>query len=225
MEVLIRKQVAPEESEQKWLHTPLEPGRACIYAGVCTVTNKIYVGQHLWDKGKRNRSCWDRRIVTKKNEKRCHAMYNAIKKHSFTSFEWFILCVCDELRADICETTYIRWCDCISPKGYNIRGGGSRGRLHPDSIAKMKASLPFEKRSAVSKQVANRPEVKEALRKRMTGRTRKHTLNPLKETQRREGIRKKAAIKRDAKMAKMTTADAAVYLARCIKENSRKRNR
>lgn len=222
MEVLRRKNIEIVESEQKWMHTPLEKGRACIYAGVCVITRKIYVGQHLYDRGKRNRSCWDRRIVRKRYETKCTAIYNAVNAHGEDAFEWFILCECEESLADTCEITFIRWCDCISPKGYNIRCGGSRGRLHPDSIAKMKASNTFEKRSRVSKEVANRPEVKAALSARMKGK-KPGKITAETEKLRRANIKKTAALKRELKAATMLPNDAIAYLARCAKERSRVR--
>lgn len=170
MEALARKRIEVVPSEQKWLRTPLEPGRGCIYVGVCRVNNKMYVGQHADETNcKRNRSCWNARVKRKKYEVKCPAIRNAVLKHGEDAFEWFILCECDEYFLDSSEKWFMKWCDCVSPNGYNIREGGSRGRLHPDSIAKMKASLPFERRSAVSKEVANRPEVKAALSKRMKG--------------------------------------------------------
>jgi len=218
MDILALKRVEVDPEEQVWLRTPLEEGRACIYAGVCMATRKIYVGQHLSDKGKRKRSCWDRRIVVKKKEKKCIAMYNAIQKHGFDSFEWFILAECAAYYVNNLEKTFIRWCDSLSPKGYNIRDGGARGRLHADSIAKMKASLPFEKRSVVSKEVANRPEVKEALRKRMKGSKRTYTINPANEAIRRDKISK-------ANKGKHVTVESRARISAAAKKGWEKRRR
>lgn len=171
MEWLRRRQIEVEPSEQYWLHNPLNPGRACIYAGVNTKNGKIYVGQHLWDRGKRRRSVWDRRIITHKHDKKCAALHNAIAKHGFDAFEWFIIAEGEATRADVMETTMIRWCDCIAPKGYNIRTGGARGRRSAESISRQKATQKKNSGqiSAMNKKVANRPEVKkrkaESLRK------------------------------------------------------------
>lgn len=141
MEALARKRIEVVPSEQKWLHTPLEPGRACIYVGVCRVNNKMYVGQYVRKKDAHTQSCWEVRIYKKRYEKRCPAIYNAIQKHGFYSFDWYILAECAEAYADAGEKIFMQWCDCIRPNGYNIREGGSRGRLHADSVAKLRAKL------------------------------------------------------------------------------------
>jgi hypothetical protein len=172
---LTSKGIKLTKGNQSWLHKPLERGRFCIYVGISS-NGKMYVGQHLAGTGKKTTSCWNARIHTKIKDKKCRAVWNAIQKYGFGDFEWFILhegCESDTFDADTAEIHFIELLNTISPGGYNIRFGGSRGRLHPESIAKYKATMATpaqqEKKKITSKEVANRPEIKAALSKRMKG--------------------------------------------------------
>jgi len=75
---------------------------------------------------------------------RCRALNNAIRKYGETNFAVKTVKICPVNQLDYYECKYIRQGNTMCPNGYNIRSGGSRGRHHPDSIAKLKAAKSGE---------------------------------------------------------------------------------
>jgi group I intron endonuclease len=122
---------------------------------VCTiyiVTNKIngkrYVGQ-TWN-------TLHRRWLNHCSNKGCLKLYNSIQKNGRDNFSLeFLTIVHTQEIADYWEGFFIRKYDTIN-KGYNIREGGSRGKVSDETKKKMSSwqigrKLSSEHRSNVSK--------------------------------------------------------------------------
>jgi group I intron endonuclease len=65
---------------------------------------------------------------------------NALKKYGSESFTTEILLNCDDILLDENEISFIKKYDCIEPKGYNIRSGGSNGKHSEESKERMRQS-------------------------------------------------------------------------------------
>lgn len=66
----------------------------------------------------------------------------AIRKHSFDSFEWEVLCNCNSIE-ECCEKEifYIKEFNTISPNGYNLTDGGNGGMPSEETKLKISSSL------------------------------------------------------------------------------------
>ena len=108
-----------------------------IYKITNTVNGKCYVGQS-WNIEKRWRdyhSSW----VNPQQPK----LYNAFQKYGKDKFAFDVLVqLPDGLNQDHLDGLEIQWMDRLDSihSGYNIRGGGSRGRHSPETIAKMRSA-------------------------------------------------------------------------------------
>lgn len=126
-----------------------------IYKLTNIVNGKVYIGQS-WDIGTR----WENH----KNRKGDYAISRAIQKYGWPIFKKEILIVAGSQEdLDLYETRCIEIYNSISPYGYNLRGGGSYGKHHPDSVASMAAKLTGRPKSA---------EHREKLRVASTGKVR-----------------------------------------------------
>lgn len=68
----------------------------------------------------------------------CRKLRNAIKKYGKNVFDLSILCILDNQKElDLAEDYWIEFFDCIND-GYNLRRGGSRGKLSKETIELMK---------------------------------------------------------------------------------------
>jgi len=118
-------------------------------------SGKKYFGQSWFIEDRWNRH---RRNVDKK----CYALYNAINLYGWENFiKEIIIVVNNQEDMDLYETECIKNYNTLAPNGYNLQTGGSHGRLHPDTIQKI--------REARAKQVITN-ETREKLSKALTGR-------------------------------------------------------
>lgn len=65
---------------------------------------------------------------------------NALKKYGPDNFIIEILLTCDDNLLDENEIAFIKKYDCIEPKGYNVRSGGSNGKHSDESKERMRQS-------------------------------------------------------------------------------------
>lgn len=160
-----------------------------IYRLVNKVNNKVYVGQ-TWDSLKDR---WDNGW----GYRSCTYLQRAIKKYGKNNFRYELLVVTHtQEMADYWEEFFIRKHGSRNPNlGYNIRGGGSRGKFThsqetKDKIAKSKLGkkLTAEHKRKISLSVSGplspnykRPKTPEQLRKQsisMSGENNPHYGKP-----------------------------------------------
>ncbi len=68
----------------------------------------------------------------------CRKLKNAIKKYRFESFRTMLLCECSSQKElNDWEDFFILFFDTLGSNGYNLRRGGSHGRLSDESKMKM----------------------------------------------------------------------------------------
>ena len=94
-----------------------------VYKAVCTETNKIYIGQTVsFNDRKRNHI----NAAFNPNAKDYDTYFHrAIRKYGKDKFEWEILNKYEtQEMMDAGEIFYIKFYDCIAPKGYNSIEGG-----------------------------------------------------------------------------------------------------
>ena len=79
----------------------------------------------------------------------CFAIHHAIRKYGRNAFVFEILELCLEKNLDARECHWICALDCVSPNGYNLREGGSHGRLSDETKSKIskanKGKVPWVK--------------------------------------------------------------------------------
>jgi group I intron endonuclease len=126
----------------------------CVYVHINKINGKMYVGQ----------SCdlHERWRCQGKNYIQCSKFFHAIKKYGWDNFIHAV--IKDNLSlegADITERELISVFDIIK-NGYNIKDGGARGVLSPESLKKMG--------DAVHKAFTEHPEIKEKIRQKAIGR-------------------------------------------------------
>lgn len=103
-----------------------------IYCVTNTVSGKAYVG----------RTNNPNRRMGEHMAGRGGAPYlrNSIKKHGAASFEFRIIDSAPVSGIEELEQRHIKRLGTIAPKGYNLREGGTGGRMHPDTIFKLSAA-------------------------------------------------------------------------------------
>lgn len=118
-----------------------------IYKITNRFDNKIYIGQ-TWN------TILQRWFDHKKpSGKNCIKLHRAIMKHGANSFNLELLTICGtQETADYWETFFIERCDSIKT-GYNIRSGGSRGRM---SEEQKKAVGDFHRGKTMSEESINK---------------------------------------------------------------------
>lgn len=72
---------------------------------------------------------------------RCKALNNAIRKYGAGAFAVRAIVCCLPWLLDEFEEEMIRRLNTTVPHGYNIKLGGSAGKHHPDTVAKIRAKL------------------------------------------------------------------------------------
>ena len=93
-----------------------------IYIGQTIRTLDIRINEHLKDSNKNN-----------------YPLYRAIRKYGWNNFKVEIIDVDttqEELNSK--EIYWIKEFNCIVPNGYNIKGGGSNGKHHEETKAKLR---------------------------------------------------------------------------------------
>ena len=104
----------------------------CIYKLV-SPSGKVYIGQTS-------------RTFEKRFKEHCSGtsggtiIEKALKKYGPENFITEILLICDDNLLNEYETDFIKKYDCIEPKGYNIRSGGSAGKHSDISKERMRQS-------------------------------------------------------------------------------------
>ena len=101
-----------------------------IYLITNTLTGKKYVGQTQRDDIEKR---WkDHKLCDKYSIGRC--LLNSYKKYGIERFKFQIICICFDEDCNKYEVDYIKQYNTLAPNGYNLKGGGSHGRHHPDTI-------------------------------------------------------------------------------------------
>lgn len=134
-----------------------------VYSIFNKVTGKYYVGQ-TWCTLK---SRWRGHC---RNDSDCRLMRRAIHKYGKCSFSLSILTTAfAQQHLDAAEIYWIAHLKCISPDGYNLKSGGSRGLISDETRKKMSASQKL--RAPPSDET--RKKIAEALRGRRVENRRK----------------------------------------------------
>ena len=107
---------------------PTSADAKCGVYAIVFDNGKMYVGQAVDIR----RRFSEHRTQATTNDR--YPLYRAMRKHTFT-FE--ILCNCAEGYLNTIETELIERLNSLSPNGYNLREGGSHGRLAPEACAKI----------------------------------------------------------------------------------------
>lgn len=101
-----------------------------VYLTTNLLNGKQYVGQHLhdgFDKGYKGSGI---------------AITNAINKYGWDNFKCEVLCWCGtQTQLNEAEDNYIKLLGTMSPNGYNLKGGGSKGKPCKESRVKLSESL------------------------------------------------------------------------------------
>jgi group I intron endonuclease len=119
-----------------------------IYGIRNLVNNKVYVGKSCrmnkrWSKHKK--------LLKEGSHPNSH-LQSAYNKYGLESFEFRTIEVCEESLLDQSEVYWINYFNSTNPNcGYNKVPGGQGGRLNPESLAKMAASMKGKKMSKTSK--------------------------------------------------------------------------
>jgi len=103
-----------------------------IYKATNKINGKVYIGQ-TW------KTLAIRRGYHHRNNKNCMPICRAIKKYGRNSFSWNIVIeVNSQIEMDFFEKYYINFYNSRTSKnGYNIREGGSNGKLSKDTKIKI----------------------------------------------------------------------------------------
>lgn len=136
-----------------------------IYAHINKYNNKIYIGQ--------TKTSSEQRWQNGNGYKPCIYFWRAIQKYGWDSFKHIILIenLTKEM-ADIFEEALIEKYQCLNPQyGYNIRHGGSNGKLSDESKLKIskanKGRLTGDKNPMYGKHRSE--ETKEKIRSKLIG--------------------------------------------------------
>jgi group I intron endonuclease len=116
--------------------TDIDEKNGVVYACYNIVNGKVYVGQS-WDFEKRIKG--HKKDSKRVNGRCCKKFYNAIKKYGWKNFEFIILIDNIETQEDLdsWEIYFIKFLDSVKT-GYNIRDGGSHGKLSDETKQKIK---------------------------------------------------------------------------------------
>ena len=133
-------------------------GYGIVYLATNRVTGKSYVGQTMF-------SLEDRKAGHEHQSKMGGGwiFHKSIRKHGPESFSWKVLCEADnKFELDNAESIFINAFNALSPNGYNLREGGSHGKLHLSTCAKISKLQTGKKHSAewsanISKGLTGKP--------------------------------------------------------------------
>ncbi len=178
-----------------------------VYLTTNLVNGKQYVGQHLSAK------------FDKRYKGSGHAITNAINKYGWDNFKCEVICWCStQTQLNEAEDNYIRLLNTMKPNGYNLRGGGSKGRFSKETRKKLSESKKKyfeneENRRKASEAQKKRFENVEARKKlsevhkgkKVTEETRKKHSEAMKKYWKSEEARKKQSeAQKDKKVTKET---------------------
>ena len=124
-------------------------------------SGKSYIGQTI-------RSI-EKRFQEHQNKRgRCVALYRAIRKYGWDNFEkdWYE-CPDEDLNFD--EDLLVREMGTLSPDGYNLKEGGSNGKMSEETTQKMSESQRGEKNHMYGKTLSEK--TKQRLREANFGKT------------------------------------------------------
>ncbi len=121
-----------------------------LYSGTNVQNGKQYIGQTTLPEPTDR---WLKQHIPAALQGKKHPLSAAIRKYGVESFSWEIIWFAsDKVSLDIAEDVFINFFDTLIPNGYNIRGGGSRGKFsEPAKVA----------HKIIMKEVRNRPEILE----------------------------------------------------------------
>ena len=118
-----------------------------IYLIKNKLNGKCYVGQAMCFQSSNNNrwGTWGRwlshiREALNSNQDHCVILNSAIRKYGQNSFEVFTLKKCPISEMNEHERFFIEKFNSMQPRGYNIREGGSKGKLSDTTVEKMKKS-------------------------------------------------------------------------------------
>ena len=123
---------------QKYLHIPPGEEMAILYMKFFPTSGKGYVGQHRH--GASGKSYSQSRMQRCKNKSSTY-LYRAMGKHDAIHF---VLAHVHEDDINELEVGGIAHFRTRAPHGYNLDAGGGNGPRHPDTVAKLRASLQSE---------------------------------------------------------------------------------
>ena len=164
-----------------------------IYYTKCSGNGKIYVGQSMNIERR-----WSGHLYELRHGKHVNVMLQrSFNKYGEDSFEWNIITRVPSMALDQMEMDWIKFFDCMAPKGFNLMGGG--GSLHSHSaISRHKMSknrkgikLSPEHCRKLSKAQKNRPPMTEETKRKMSESQKKRWLGDGAEEARRK-IREKS---------------------------------
>jgi group I intron endonuclease len=129
-----------------------------IYLATCSTSGKSYVGQTT-------------KTLPERKKGHAHeaasgngwAFHSAIRKYGFDSFSWKQLCECESKEEiDNAERIFMTAFNSLKPNGYNLKEGGSFGKLHPDTKKKISEAgkrrvYTKERNAKISKALTGKP--------------------------------------------------------------------
>ena len=119
-----------------------------IYKIINSINDKVYIGQ-TWQ-------TIHKRFAEHKNRTGCVKLYNAFNKYGRDNFSIEVVCYAvDQLDADYWERHFIRIHDSIN-NGYNIREGGSNGKMSDESKKKISDANRGENNGMFGKEAWNK---------------------------------------------------------------------
>jgi group I intron endonuclease len=119
-----------------------------IYQIKNTVNDKVYIGQTTqYNVATR----WAEHIKSINSEQDSH-LIRALKYHGLEKFVFSVVAAVPDQQLDELEIREILNRNSLSPNGYNIREGGSRGKHSQESIEKMRESQTGKKHTAETKE-------------------------------------------------------------------------
>lgn len=115
-----------------------------IYIITNTINDKVYIGQ-TWQ-------TLQQRFYEHTTKDGCIKLINAINKHGKDNFKIELIATCDNQKsADCLETFWIKTYNSIE-NGYNIREGGSHGKMSEESKKKMSIAQKIRFQSPIPKE-------------------------------------------------------------------------
>ncbi len=115
-----------------------------IYKISNLINDKIYIGQTIETLSKR----WRRHTWKSTIKRNAMAITNAIIKYGVENFMIEEIDSAENIEElNMKEEYYIKYYDCISPKGYNIKNGGDNKKLSEETKLKISISNKGKKRT------------------------------------------------------------------------------
>jgi group I intron endonuclease len=139
-----------------------------IYKVTNKIDGKIYIGQTTQSITER----WWQHCHRSPSQPHRSYIYNAIQKDGVENFTIECIATVDNIDAlNALEIHYIKTLDTLAPKGYNLHPGGRGKTCHPDTKAKISATLkgrPIANRWTGGNKTPRTDETKAKIRASMT---------------------------------------------------------